>query len=161
MKYAEQTHTLEVYCSRLGFVIKKPAPAPACPHCFHEKTDQLHILEKQELYFFPQKKSSITVQLPWLLPEEQEYWNKQINKHYKQCGCGYGAAFLLLGGILLLLDLFLHGIYRLGIFMYLIAASLFLCLSAVTGKFIGIIWHRFQLRKVVSRLSKSTIYTRP
>lgn len=154
MHPGKQTPELEFYSSRLGFTIEKWPPSPsgtASRYRIISANDLRRLVERQKLFLLPRKDPRIIVELPCLSPKERERWSKTLNKYYYECGCRHGAAFLLIGAILLLIRFVLFGFSPLGIWFLLVAPSFVFLLSGV-GKTSGILWSKMQLRRSVNRL---------
>ena len=113
--------------------------------------DLKQLLERKKLRLLPKQRAQIVVELPRLLPYERERWSNILTKHSYQCGCSHGAAFLLAGVILLLVQFSVFGLRPLG-FWYLVVGPLLLILLSGVGKGLGILWSRIQLRRSVNHL---------
>lgn len=154
MSRRKQASELELYSPRLGFIVdKEPASLTDAESLLRVSSvaDLERLVKRRKLHLLPARRSPIIVELPWLPPDERAHWSRVFTKNYYQCGCRHGAAFLLMGSILLLLRLILYGVRPLGIW-YLLVAPLFLFLLSGAGKASGILWSRIQFRRSVSQL---------
>jgi hypothetical protein len=154
MLRGKQGHELESYSPRLGFTVDQGAVYRLDAEALlrvASVADLQRLVERQRLHLLPAKRAHINVELPWLAADQRERWGRILTEHYYQCGCRHGAAFLLIGLLLLIARLVFFGLAPLGVW-YLLTAPLFLFLLSGAGKIGGILWSRFQLRRAVSHL---------
>jgi hypothetical protein len=146
---------LDLYSSRLGFTIGQSARSSedrTSTKTIASAGDLKRLVDTQRLHLFPSRRASIVVELPWLSEDEKKHWSRVLTKHYFECGCRHGAAFLLIGSVLLLIHLALHGLHPFGI-RYLLVGPLLVFLVSGLGKALGIAWSRIRLRRAVALLS--------
>lgn len=100
--------------------------------------------------------AEIFLELNGLGPDEALTWQRQLNKHYSDCGCSTGTVFVLVTISATLLSFFTRLWYGKTLSPWLeglILLALFL-MSAGTGKAVGLWRARRRLEKTVEELIK-------
>jgi uncharacterized integral membrane protein len=99
--------------------------------------------------------SNIAIDLPELTIEKNRLYSKKINKYYFACGCDTGTYFMA-GAFLLVLSLFFFNLYfvEMELFKWITYSIIFVILSAIVGKLVGLFFSKIKLRKTIMRLKK-------
>ncbi len=114
------------------------------------------ITNKNELEMLLQhsKKVQFKFSFPAFTLAENEYWYKLISKHYKGCGCETGSVFIMIAFVLIL-GYLLFNWFHFGkaiSLMIIINAFIFIIVSAVIGKLVGINIAKVRLRRKIKEL---------
>ncbi len=110
-------------------------------------------LKKMNSFFKPLKK--VYLFLPFLSKAENEMFTEKLNKELNVCGCETGKTFMassiLISVIYVLLK---HYSFDRSISEYILFFSLFIFVSAMLGKFLGLLKAKLRIKKILTCINK-------
>ena len=119
----------------------------------HSTADLKHFMKQKARVFFP-RRIPIIVDISSLPFDENKYWSKYFNRYYYNCGCGYGAVFLIIGILLQTYYFFVYGFDPLGAWFIAFTPISLIIITGV-GKVFGIARSRFRIKKALQHLLKT------
>jgi hypothetical protein len=121
------------------------------PLIVRTKQDLFPLVNTRTARLIPRGRRRIMLQIEGLDPKKTERSERAINRFYHSCGCGEGALFLFFGLALFLGYLLLFSRQHTVLFSTLLG-FLFPFSFAIAGKFIGILYAKVRLRRVIKKL---------
>src|SRR6266851_5015376 len=114
----------------------------------------LHTASRQRISF-PRRSESVLVDIPVLSFEEKLSWQNRLQRFVRDCGCGTGAAALLLSIAAAAIYLFRApgGIHAFG-FLRAGSALVFILLVTAAGKAFGLARARAEFRRAIVQLNR-------
>lgn len=110
-------------------------------------------LNKMNLFFNPVKK--INLFLPFLSKEENEIFTEKLNKELNVCGCETGKTFMASSLLISLIYILLkHCSFNKPISEYILFFTLFIFVSAMLGKFLGLLKAKLRITKILSSINE-------
>lgn len=101
--------------------------------------------------------SKISLQIPALTANMNDFWEKQLNKVFFDCGCNMGAAF----GIIAMVMYFIYFIYYDSTpntfkVSNVLTTGAYFFLGGFVGKRVGLCVSKYRLNKIINELFKIT-----